>query len=155
MHTRFKQRICSPQDLTRRISQRSLTSRNLPIRVEQIRILNRRHNKQAHRRTHPHTLEPPPEPKRQPDGQGQRDDIVGEQVCWPADGLLADAAQDAVGAGGDAVEELHEGGNGHDGGDDGDDLVVVGEEEGELVAEGAEEGEVEEADDTSGDEGLK
>lgn len=60
-----------------------------------------------------------------------------------------------MGAGGDAVEELHKGGDGHDGGDDGDDLVVVGEEEGELVAEGAEEGEVEEADDTSGKEGLK
>lgn len=51
-----------------------------------------------------------------------------------------------MGAGGQAVEDLHDGDDGQDVGDEVDDLLVVGEQEGQLEAEGAEDDEVEDAD---------
>lgn len=50
----------------------------------------------------------------------------------------------------EAVEDLHDGADGHGSGNEADDVGVGGEEEGQLVAEDGEEGDVEEADEEAG-----
>lgn len=95
------------------------------------------------------------QPKCQTQRDGQGDDVVGEEVGRPADGLLADAAEEAVGAGAEAVEDLGQGDDGEGVRDDGDDLLILGEEAREVEAEGAVHGEVEDTDDDTHDEGLR
>lgn len=52
--------------------------------------------------------------------------------------------------GGQAVDELHDGADGHDAGDELNNVLVGGEEARQLVAEDAEDGDVEDADDDAG-----
>ena len=125
----------------------------LPTDPRQENALDDGHQPQRRRDARPQTVQLPPQPERGAHADRHRHRVVAEQLHVPPDLLPAQAAQDAVAAGGEGVEEL-EGGAQREGlGDQADDLWIVGEELGDVVPQRREQDHVEQADGDGGEPG--
>ena len=125
----------------------------LPIDPRQENALNRSHEPQRNRHSSPQPVQLPAQAKRRAHTDRHRHDVIAKQLDVAAHLLPAEAAQDAVAAGGDGVEELERGADGEDLGDEVDDVAVAGEELGDVVSEAGEEDDVEDADGDGGEAG--
>lgn len=117
----------------------------LPIDPRQENALDGRYQSQRDRNTGPQPVELPPQSERGAHADRHRHRVVAKQLHVPAHLLPPQAAQDAIAARGQRVEQLERGAQrqylGHQRGDVG----VAGEELGDVVAQAREEDDVEHA----------
>lgn len=98
---------------------------------------------QSDRKTDPQAVKVPAQAERKAKGDGEGNHVVGDEISWPTNGLLANAAEETVSSCAETIKKLHDGHKGEDAGDNLDDFWVVGEEDGEVETEGREYGDVE------------